>query len=109
MQHAEHAERTVIAMHGQPDRHPEPDADADVSIWTSVDDTAARLGVSRWTVIRAFQAGSIPGIKFGATYNLLRVFVDDLVALVHAGNGVDFEHFAESWRALRTDAKEMAS
>lgn len=110
MEHAEHTDHPAATPHAEhaitAGLRNAARQDGSANRWTTVGDTSERLGVSRWSVIRAFHNGLIPGIKFGTTYKLLAAFVDELVALVHAGHGVDFEEFAAQWVAK---AKEMAS
>lgn len=98
MEHAEHAEPEPHGSHVEAGEPTQP--------WTSVDEFSARLGVSRWTIVRAFHRGHVPGIKVGATYKLLAAFADEIVTLVHAGHGIDFEQFSADWIKR---ARELAS
>lgn len=65
----------------------------------SVKEAAGALGVSEMTVRRAFDSGDLPGIRFGRTYRVSRVFVDALLAEVEAGRQINVTQYAASWPA----------
>lgn len=65
----------------------------------SVKDTAQSLGVSLVTVYRRYHAGQFPGRRFGRSIQILRAFVDDLLAEIRSGRQVDVDEFAAGWVA----------
>lgn len=77
------------------------------SAFMPVREAARVLGVSDMTIRRAYAAGVIPGITFGTTCRVLRVFVASLVAAAEAGQQVKVEEFGRQWAAR--DAEAVAS
>ncbi|WP_329521093.1 hypothetical protein [Spirillospora sp. NBC_01491] len=69
----------------------------------AVPDVAVVIGRSREYLYGGLREGRFPGVKFGRAWGIPRQFVRDFVAeVVELGLVVDFEEYAESWRALRT-------
>ena len=72
-------------------------------------EVAELLGVSRSTIVRAYQAGEFPVVKFRGTYRVPRRFVDDfLVAAVH-GRVIVLEDYAAEWAARHPRPEAVAS
>lgn len=76
-----------------------PQVDERTSPFISIKTAATRLKVSDKHVLRALQAGDIPGIKFGTTYRVLEAFIDHLIAQVELGSMVIVDEFAADWAA----------
>ena len=71
-------------------------------------EVAELLGVSRSTIVRAYQAGEFPVVKFRGTYRVPRRFVDDfLVAAVH-GRVIVLEEYAAEWAARHPMTEAVA-
>lgn len=99
---AEPTPPTVAPLAAVPGEHEKPQSESE-SLFVSVDYLATAIGVSRRKVIRAFHDGFIPGLKWDATYHLLREFVEGLIAEVKAGGQIHFAEYAASWRAKATE------
>jgi excisionase family DNA binding protein len=65
------------------------------------------FGVSRSTIVRAYQAGEFPAVKFRGTYRVPRRFVDDFLAAAVRGRVIVLEEYAAEWLA-RNPATEVA-
>lgn len=64
-----------------------------------VREVAEMLGVSRSTIVRAYQAGEFPAVKFRGTYRVPRRFVDDFLAAAVHGRVIVLEEYAAEWAA----------
>lgn len=93
MQEAENTQQTVIALGAKVTER------APAELFVTADYAATVFNVSRNHVIRAYQAGFIPGIRFCGLYRLSRTFVEVLVAEINAGRQIDIEDFYAEWNA----------
>lgn len=57
------------------------------------------LGISRSTIIRAYQAGEFPAIKLRGTYRVPKRFLDDLYGASMRGGVLVVEDYAKEWIA----------
>ena len=71
-------------------------------------EVAEMLGVSRSTIVRAYQDGQFPAVKFRGTYRVPRRFVDDFLAAAVPGHVVVIEDYAAEWVARNTPAEAVA-
>lgn len=62
-----------------------------------VTEVAELLGVSRSTVVRAYEAGEFPVVKFRGTYRVPRRFIERLLASAVPGTPVIVEDAAAEW------------
>ncbi|MCW2901785.1 MAG: hypothetical protein JWO67_4050 [Streptosporangiaceae bacterium] len=104
MQDAEDTQETVIDLNAKLTEHGTdgrslPGGDAPTELFVTVDYAATVFNVSRSHVIRTYQAGFIPGLRFCGPYRLLRTFVEALVAEINAGRQIDIEDFYAEWNA----------
>lgn len=72
---------------------------ADKRMLLPVKEVAEMLGVSRSTVVRAYESGEFPVVKFRGTYRVPRQFVERLLASAVPGAPVVVEEFAAEWAA----------
>jgi excisionase family DNA binding protein len=73
-----------------------------------VREVARTLGVSEMTIRRAYAAGVIPGITFGASCRVLAAFVAALIAEAEAGRQIKVEDFGRQW-SVRNAAPEAVA
>lgn len=73
-----------------------------------VREVAEMLGVSRSTIVRAYQAGEFPAIKFRGTYRVPRRFVDDFLAAANHGCVIVLEEYAAEWSARNPVTEAVA-
>ena len=78
------------------------------SAFMPVREAARVLGVSDMTIRRAYAAGVIPGITFGTSCRVLRVFVASLIAAAEAGQQVKVEEFGRQWSARNATSGAVA-
>lgn len=71
----------------------------DNRLFLPVREVAEMIGVSRSTIVRAYQAGEFPAIKFRGTYRVPRRFVDDFHAAACRGRVLVVEEYAADWIA----------
>ena len=74
-----------------------------------VREVAEMLGVSRSTIVRAYQAGEFPAVKFRGTYRVPRRFVDDFLAAAIRGRVIVLEDYAADWAARNPVPEAVAS
>ena len=74
-----------------------------------VREVAEMLGVSRSTIVRAYQAGEFPAVKFRGTYRVPRRFVDDFLAAAIRGRVIVLEDYAAEWAARNPVPEAVAS
>lgn len=74
-------------------------ATKDMRVLLPLREVAEMFGVSRSTIVRAYQAGQFPAVKFRGTYRVPRRFVDDFLAAAVPGRIVVIEDFAATWMA----------
>lgn len=60
-------------------------------------EVAETFGVSRSTIVRAYQDGEFPAVKFRGTYRVPRQFVDDFLAAAVQGRIIVLEEYAAEW------------
>jgi excisionase family DNA binding protein len=72
---------------------------ADKRMLLPVKEVAEMLGVSRSTVVRAYESGEFPVVKFRGTYRVPRRFVERLLSSAVPGSPVVVEDFAAEWAA----------
>jgi excisionase family DNA binding protein len=80
---------------------------ADRRLLLPVREVAEMFGVSRSTIVRAYQAGEFPAVKFRGTYRVPRRFVDDFLAAAVHGRVIVLEEYAAEWSA-RNPVAEVA-
>ena len=66
-------------------------------------------GFSRSTIVRAYQAGEFPAIKFRGTYRVPRRFLDDFHAAACHGRVLVLEDYARDWIARHGMPEAVAS
>ena|SRR6266568_3032540 len=71
-------------------------------------EVAEMFGVSRSTIVRAYQAGEFPAVKFRGTYRVPRRFVDDFLAAAVPGRVVVVEEYAAGWTARNMTPEAVA-
>jgi excisionase family DNA binding protein len=69
----------------------------DNRLFLPVREVAELLGVSRSTVVRAYQAGEFPAIKFRGKFLVPRRFIDDFHAAACHGRVLVVEEYAAEW------------
>jgi excisionase family DNA binding protein len=74
-----------------------PSRKADKRLFLPVREVAEMIGVSRSTIVRAYQAGEFPAIKFRGTYRVPKRFVDDFHAAACRGRVLVVEEYAAEW------------
>ena len=84
-----------------------PGRKRDPRLLLPVREVAEMFGVSRSTIVRAYQAGEFPAVKFRGTYRVPRRFVDDFLAAAVRGRVIVLEEYAAEWLA-RNPATEVA-
>ncbi len=77
---------------------------ADKRLLLPLGEVAEMLDVSRSTVVRAYQAGEFPVVKFRGTYRVPRRFVEQMLASAVPGSPVVVEDFAAAWIAANRGA-----
>lgn len=77
---------------------------ADKRMLLPVKEVADMLGVSRSTVVRAYESGEFPVVKFRGTYRVPRGFVERLLASAVPGTPVIVEDLAAAWIAANGTA-----
>jgi excisionase family DNA binding protein len=70
---------------------------ADKRMLLPVREVAEMLGVSRSTVVRAYESGEFPVVKFRGTYRIPRRFVERLLTAAIPGHPVVVEEHAARW------------
>lgn len=70
---------------------------ADKRVMLPVREVAEMFGVSRSTIVRAYEAGEFPVIKFRGTYRVPRRFVERVLQAAVPGRVVVVEEFAAEW------------
>jgi excisionase family DNA binding protein len=65
-------------------------------------EVAEIFGVSRSTIVRAYEAGEFPAVKFRGTYRVPRRFVEDLLAAAIPGRLLVVEEYGAEWAARNT-------
>lgn len=73
-----------------------------------VREVAEILGVSRSTIVRAYQAGEFPAVKFRGTYRVPRRFVDEFLAAANHGRVIVLEEYAAEWTRRNPVAEAVA-
>ena len=84
-----------------------PGRKRDPRLLLPVREVAEMLGVSRSTIVRAYQAGEFPAVKFRGTYRVPRRFVDDFLAAAVYGRMIVLEEYAAEW-LTRNPVAEVA-
>lgn len=60
-------------------------------------EVASMLRVSRSTVVRAYEAGDLPVVRFRRSYRVPRAFVEEVLAAARPGHPVIVEKFGREW------------
>jgi excisionase family DNA binding protein len=81
----------------------------DNRLFLPVREVAELIGVSRSTIVRAYQAGEFPAVKFRGTYRIPRRFVDDFHAAACRGRVLVVEEYAAEWIARHGMPATVAS
>jgi excisionase family DNA binding protein len=76
-----------------------PSRKRDKRLLLPVREVAEMFGVSRSTIVRAYESGEFPAVKFRGTYRVPRRFVDDLLSAAIPGRLVVVEEYAAEWTA----------
>jgi excisionase family DNA binding protein len=76
----------------------------DNRLFLPVREVADLFGVSRSTIVRAYQAGEFPAVKFRGTYRVPRRFVDDFLAAAVHGRVIVLEDYAAEWASRHPEA-----
>lgn len=79
-----------------------PSADSrkkDNRLFLPVREVTELVGVSRSTIVRAYQSGDFPAIKLRGKYLVPRSFIDDLHTAACRGGVLVVEAFAAEWIA----------
>jgi excisionase family DNA binding protein len=86
-----------------------PSRKTDNRLLLPVREVAEMLGVSRSTIVRAYQAGEFPAVKFRGTYRVPRRFIDDFLAAAVHGRVIVLEDYAAEWAACNPEPAAVAS
>jgi excisionase family DNA binding protein len=81
----------------------------DNRLYLPVREVAETFGVSRSTIVRAYQAGEFPAIKFRGTYRVPRLFVDEFHKAALRGHILILEDYARDWIARHGMPEAVAS
>jgi len=86
-----------------------PTGQPDNRLFLPVREVAQMFDVSRSTIVRAYQAGEFPAIKFRGTYRVPSKFVRDFHAAALHGHVLVVEDYAKDWIARHGMPAEVAA